>query len=250
MSQGQGHASKGMRLAMLEARQKALESMADQIGEALDRVAKGAQGTEGRVSEQAAQHLEEASDAMDQVETQLDRMQQAPDQAALSQNNVPLDVLDRILDQLDLADTAMDDSLLDSPLDKQIKQAQKITDELMQDIEAMEKAPQTVDAEAMKKKLKNAERLLNNLVQAQSTVVKKGQRGEGLPNSFALTDFQTTPLSKAARQMVHRLWTAMAVANQTEGRALEMPGSASQFWESENAFFERASRFQGRTVDK
>jgi hypothetical protein len=243
-SQGQGGAPQAARLSMLEAKQKALQSMADQIEEALDRVTEAASGIERQSSQEAAAHLKEASKAMDRVESELDRLQQGADQAEESEHTLSREALDQILDQLSLADTAMDDSLLDSPLDKQIKQAQRMTDELMADVEAMTQAPQQVDAEAMKARLKNAERLLDNLAQAQSTVVQKTQRGQGLPSALSKTDYQATSPSQAARQMVQRLWTAVMALSQEEGRALDVPGSVSQFWESENAFFERASRYQ------
>ena len=244
MTPSQAQASQAARLAMLEARQKALQSMADQIEEALDRVAQAASGPERQSGQQAAEHVQQASDAMDQMASQLDRLHQGADQAEESVHTMSREALNQILDQLSLADTAMDESLLDSPLDRQIKEAQKMTDQLMADVEAMTQAPQQVDAEATKKRLENAERLLDELVQAQSTVVRKTQRGQGLPTSLTLTDYQATSPSQAARQMVQRLWTAVMALSQAEGRALERPGSVSQFWESENAFFERASQYQ------
>ncbi len=243
-SQGRGSASQGARLSMLEAKQKALQSMADQIEEALDRVTEAASGIERQSSQEAAAHLKQASEAMDEMASELDRLQQGADQADESEHAPSREALDQILDQLNLAETAMDDSLLDSPLDKQIKQAQRMTDELMADVEAMTQAPQHVDAEAMKARLKNAERLLDNLVQAQSTVVQKTQRGQGLPSALSKTDYQATSPSQAARQMVQRLWTAVMAVSQEEGRAWDAPHSVSQFWESENAFFERASQYQ------
>ncbi|MCP4451624.1 MAG: hypothetical protein GY809_09200 [Planctomycetes bacterium] len=248
-SQSRGTASQAARLSMLEAKQKALQSMAGQIEEALDRVTEAASGIERQASQDASDHLKEASRAMDRVESELAQLQQGADQAEESTHTMSRDALNQILDQLNLAETAMDDSLLDSALDKQIKQAQRMTDELMSDVEAMTQAPQEVDAEAMKARLKNAERLLDNLVQARSTVVQKTQRGQGLPSALSKTDYQVTSPSQAARQMVQRLWTAVMALSQEEGRALDVPASVSQFWESENAFFERASRYQAEGVE-
>jgi hypothetical protein len=255
MSPSQWQASQAMRLAMLESRQKALQSMADQIQEALDRVAKAASGTEGQSSRLAAQHMQEASRAMDEVESQLDRMQQEPGPVDQGRKAMSMAELDAILDQLNQADAAMDKSLLNSELDKQMKQAQTLADQLMADMESMsqnsgqksEQNSESLDAEAMKRRLENAERLLNSMIQAQSKVVQRQPHTQASPMMHSLTDQQETPPVEAARQMVSRLWTAMAALNRTQGRALERPGSVSHFWDSENAFFERASQFQERT---
>ena len=235
---------------MLEAKQKALQSMADQITEALDRVTEGASGPEAQSSREAAQHLREASDAMDQVEAQLDQKQQRPDRAQESLNRMSKEVLDKILNELSLADTVMDESLLETALDRQIKEAQKMADQLMQDVEAMTQTPQDVSAEDMKRRLQNANRLLDNLTQAQSTVVQRNQRGKGLPSGLSLTDYQATSPSKAAQQMVFRLWTAILALDKTDGRVLDRPGSVSEFWESENTFFERAASYQTGRAEK
>ncbi|MCF7973858.1 MAG: hypothetical protein K9N55_08590 [Phycisphaerae bacterium] len=251
MSPSQGQASQAMRLAMLEARQKALQSMADQIQEALERVAKAASGTEAQSGEQAAQHMQEASEAMDQVESQLDWMQQASDQVDQGRKAMSMAEMARILDRLTQADAAMDNALLNTALDKQIKQAQTLADQLMEDMQSMgqisEQDSEPLDAEAMKRRLENAERLLNSMIQAQSKVVQRQPHTQASPMMHSLTDQQETPPAEAARQMVSRLWTAMTALQRTEGRALERPGSVSHFWESENAFFERASQFEERT---
>jgi hypothetical protein len=243
-------ASLAARLSMLEAKQKALQSMADQITEALDRITEGASGTEAQSSREAAQHLREASDAMDQVEAQLDQQQQSPDRAQESHNRMSKEGLDKILNELSLADLAMDESLLDTALDKQIKEAQKMADRLMRDVEAITQRPQDVSAEDMKRRLQNANRLLDTLTQAQSTVVRKTQRGKGLPSGLSLTDYQATAPSKAAQQMVYRLWSAILALEKTDGRVLERPGSVSEFWESENTFFERAASYQSGRADQ
>lgn len=234
---------------MLQAKQKALQVMSEQIQEALDRVTQDSSGQSGQVSQEASEHMQEASEAMNQVAEDLGRMQASARAVEPSQHKMSEAMLEKILNELSQAQQNMDSALAQSELDHQLNQAEQLADQLMQDLESMNESSNSVDAEDMKQRLADAERLLDNLAQARPSEVTGNSRKPVSVNALTLTEHQSTRLQGPARDMIKRLWTVIHALNTSHGQAQDTPGSVSDFWDSENAFFERASQYRERRAE-
>ena len=223
-------ASQRMRHDMMMAQQQALRSQADQIQTALDQVSQRSSGQEQQSSQQASQHMQQAVEAMNAIQPERDDVHVT---------------LNEVQEQLMQAEAALDQSLRDKQTDPQIKQAQRLIEQLMQDVQALNQNPQPTHTKNIQKHLQQAGQLLRSMESSQTSAGQSVPLNWDMPTTWVLPDYSLPPSPGPMREMIQRLWTATMSASQNQGRAVKMPSSVGQFWELENAFFERTSRYSG-----
>lgn len=226
-------------MRMLEAKQKTLRQQAAELAEELAQMALPEFSSHATARDQAKQQLDEAIESMKDFEETLSDQRYHPDASEQTQSQMNA-LADEAAHELAQAGKAIEQGLSPGQPQTEAEKAEALAKQLAADAESLDESVSPQERDDMLKRLEAAERLLENMTEAQWSTVSHGGSSPGL----VYTKGGAGNRAEAARLLAQQFWSLAIQERNRQVRPVEDEPSDVEYYEVENNFFENTAKFK------